>query len=170
MKKKLYMVVALLVALVLTGGTFAYTATVDAIAGVGDLTQDSDLFAEVTDQVSVTWTDNVTAGTSGTVGTGDLWKVDRDTLFSGDVQVTVYLINTGELAQTYEHLNMKIDTTSGSPTSVLLSLVNGKATFILSASTTNVTLNGGGWATHQSIQTSYLEPDLWCEVTQVGVH
>ncbi len=168
MKKKLYMVVALLVALVLTGGTFAYTATVDAIAGVGDLTQDSDLFAEVTDQVSVTWTDNVTAGTSGTVGTGDLWAVDRDSTFTGDVQLTVYLTNSGDLVQTYEHLNMEIGTTSGTPSDMLLTLVNGKVSFILSASTANITLDGGGWTTHQSIGTT-VEPDLWCEVSQVGL-
>ncbi len=170
-KKKLYMVIALLIALVVTGGTFAYAATVVANTDLGTLTKVSSAFAAVTAVTdNMTWTDNVTQDTVGSVGTSELFDVARNSDFTGDMQVTVYLTNSDKLVQAYQHLNMVIDATNATPSSSLLTLANSKVTFLISGTSSDIDLNGGTWQTHISYGAgAEVGPDMWAEVTQIGI-
>ena len=176
MKRKLYLILALLVALVLTGGTFAYTASVIANNSPSSaLVKGSDAFAGVTAGSAITWTDNVTEDTPVDVpATGTLFTVTGSGDYTGTLQVTVYLTNTDELAQCYQFLNMNIAPTGGSPSpsALLLTLENGEVSYTIASDNTTpsvIGINGGGGHTVLSFGTNAdPEPDFWCEVVPIG--
>ncbi len=172
MKRKLYLLTALLVALVVSGGTFAYTASVVAYDDSGSaLNLGSDAFASVTAGSTITWTDNVTQDTPVDVPAGDtLFTVAGSDNYTGSLQVTVYLTNTDELAQCYQFLNMKITPTGGTPSALLLTLENGEVTYkVASASAGNVALNGGSGHTVIDFGAdAEVEPNFWLEVVPIG--
>lgn len=166
MRKRLYLVIALLVALAVTAGTFAYTQTSATTgptiikAGVGgafatvSTTEPIDGSTYVTGNASPSWSPSVDA--AGSITEGDLYYIDVGT-YTGDILVTIYLNNPAALLKNYSFLNMAIcaygaiynETTStwsweGSPISQFmnggyncyLTLTNGYVSFILKASET----------------------------------
>jgi hypothetical protein len=158
MKRKLYLMVALLVALAVAGGSFAYTATSGSISA--EVTTGSSSFADITTTkpsgfpetdkygVAPNWTPVV--NTAGGITPGRLYYIDPKN-YTGDLLVMLYLTNVGDLAKGYSYLNMgvnfyKADTgwteeTSRTGTApdltYYLTLSNGYVTFILPAA--------GGW-------------------------
>jgi len=74
--------------------------------------------------------------TLGEVPTGDLFTVNPNPAYSGDLQVDVYLSNTSNLAKAYQYLNMELYLESSvsaneTPNHRLITLQNGRAAFTL---------------------------------------
>ncbi len=182
--RKPLFVTAILLALAITGGLFAYTWTTASVT-IAVTTATSD-FATVTG--------NTTGGAAmdyqpfgryrGNIPAGTLFNVDPAEGYSGDLEVTVYLSNPDELTQNYRFWMIRLQLTDGSnPVDAqggtqVLSLNNGQASFYWpSANYTDATeyyveATGGsyiglpwvgtGWASTYS-------PLLFCEVTQAGL-
>jgi hypothetical protein len=121
---------ALLLALAITGGVFAYgfvTGLVPPITGVGQ-----PIFANVTlftpDSIG-----NVTAGTWGNITARSLANITRHANYTGDMTFMVYLVEAGDLARSFQHLNLRMNiTTVGVPTipvERLITLHNARAVF-----------------------------------------
>ena len=116
---------------------------------------------------------------SGNVPTGDLFEVIEDSGYSGDLQVRVYLTNTGSLQKAYDELNLELyledsEEADKTPNYQLLTLENGVATFTLKdpiGDTHTLSVIGGNY-TLNSRETSEWEsgwtvtPELYCEATQ----
>jgi hypothetical protein len=73
---------------------------------------------------------------TGEVSTGDLFTVIPSPLYSGDLQVDVYLNNAGSLIKAYQYLNMEVHlegsvSANQTPNHRLITLQNGRATFTL---------------------------------------
>ncbi len=174
MKKLL--IIAIIAALVTTGGTFAFaqqtsTTTITATSIGED-------FATVTENLTVT-VPTVFGDYSGTWSTGSLFTVDPSTSFTGDLLIRVYLTNTGALARQYEHINMKLEfwdsdnTTADEQGEVqVLTLQNSEAFFTWENGTGNgpynVVLNGGSFRLfpYKSLSDSSYQPQLWMEIRQ----
>jgi hypothetical protein len=116
---------------------------------------------------------------SGNTPTGDLFEIDEDADYNGDLQMRVYLTNTGSLQKAYDELNIELyledsEEAGETPNYQLLTLENGVVTFTLKdpigdSHTLSVT---GGTYTRTSRETSEWEaewtvtPELFCEATQ----
>ena len=97
---------ALLLALALTAGVFAYTyttasATISAIA-------DED-YAAVEPEETLEYSTRVFGHYRGDIPSGKLFKITPDADYTGDLNVKVYLVNADELTLAYKHLNMKFE-------------------------------------------------------------
>jgi len=118
---------------------------------------------------------------SGSVPTGDLFDITPDTDFSGDLALKVYLVNTGDLAKAYDHLNMNLylegSVEAGeTPNYRTLTLENGWVVFNLkdySPGTYTLSVSGGDYEL-VSRDTSEWEagwtvtPELYCQIVQRG--
>ncbi|MBA7635582.1 hypothetical protein ES703_43186 [subsurface metagenome] len=115
----------------------------------------------------------------GDVPTGDLFEVVEHVDYTGDLVVTVYLNNSGNLTKAYQSLNLELylegSVEAGeTPNYRLLTLENGVATFItVGGGSDNHTLSvTGGTYTLTSREPLEWEtgwtvtPELYCEVTQ----
>jgi hypothetical protein len=119
---------ALLLALAITGGVFAYGfvagwVTLPAVA--------QPPFANVTPFAPLT-IGNVSAGTWGNISTRLLANVTRPAHYTGDLTMRVYLVNAEELARSYEHLNLRMDILIAgvvTPPERLLTLHNAQVAF-----------------------------------------
>lgn len=164
MKRKLYLMVALLVALAVTGASFAYTATSVSVS----TTITETTFASVTTTVPTNWTAKHGAapswtpivGTAGSIGNGDLYYIDTRG-YTGSILVMLYLANPAELARTYSYLNMGVnvwktdgktweeetEVTGKAPDNLnyFLTLSNGYVSFILPAGKYAITIDVGSW-------------------------
>lgn len=186
--RKPLLVGALLLALAITGGLFAYTYTTASIkltpgAGYAE-------FATVEPtSANVTWP-SMWMRWKGPVPTGDLFTIDPAASYTGDLVIKVYLTNVDYLVKGYHFLNMRLQLWDGAGgtgnnmthwqsgsdvghTWKLLSLENGVATFALktyvATTTYYIYLDGGSFHTHPwraFIDPSYVSPELYCEVTQ----
>jgi len=136
-KKKLYLIAALVLALVLSGGLYAYAYTTAAgTIGIAEPTGDIATHNETATQPD--W-DSVTANlsentTCGEVPTGDLFEVTPNPSYNGDLQLGVYLTNTASLIKAYQYLNMEVyvegsESADETPNYRLLSLQNGLVNF-----------------------------------------
>ncbi|MFC1915936.1 hypothetical protein ACFLW4_04500 [Chloroflexota bacterium] len=177
---KRYMVTALLLALAVTGGTFAYayTSTTTALT-VTDATED---FAQVTANMTVP-SYTVFGSYRGAIQAGNLFNVIPRTGYPGDVEVSVYLSNIDQLGTTYGLFLLRVElrNAAGSKMDVegitkCLSLSNGVVSFTadnLTAGTEYFIYTTGGiyrtfpWA-YLTSQTQYA-PSLYAEVIQVGI-
>lgn len=152
MKKKSFLVVAILVVGVASAISFAMTqtsATVSlTISGGG-----SSSFIDVTTEGTQKWTDAVASwtpieDTAGGISTpGDLYYLEPyTTTGTVDALAFVYLTNAGELAECYSYLNMGLnlwqstgggytEKTSGDEPDEWLTLSNGYVSFELSTAT-----------------------------------
>ncbi len=183
--RKPLFVTALLLALAITGGLFAYTWTTASVT-IAVTTATSD-FASITG--------NTTGGAAmdyqpfgryrGNIPAGTLFNTTPTTGYSGDLEVTVYLANPDELTQNYRFWMLRLELEDGTGTNVdaqggtqVLSLNNGQASFYWPSS--NYTAGteyyvkatggsyiglpwvGAGWASTYS-------PLLFAEVTQAGL-
>jgi len=117
--------------------------------------------------------------TEGDVPEGNLYDITPNTNYTGDMQIRIYLVNTGNVLKAYRYLNMELYVKNSleadeSPRYQLLSLQNGVASFNIqggAAASYTVEVWGGSysltsddsstWATGWSIT-----PEFYCEVTQ----
>ena len=183
-----FLVGALLLALAVTGGVFAYgwiNSTTTLVAAVA--TED---FAAVTKN-----SDNIPAWTpygffkGAITGPAPLFDVSTSASgYSGDLVVTVSIANADELVKCYRMLAMKLELVkssdnvvqdineSGAPGDdddyVLLTLSNGEVSMFPGGSADNFTvrLKNGFYITHiyksGNWGSSYEDPVLFCEVAQ----
>jgi hypothetical protein len=144
-KRRLYLVVALGLILVLSGGAFAYTYTT-AVGTIGVGEPSADVATCNTSAGQPNWgsvTDNLSENTTcGEVPTGDLFDVVPNAAYSGDILVGVYLTNAANLTRAYKYLNMKLyldgsEESGETPSYQVLSLQNGRANFSLSGITSS---------------------------------
>ncbi len=173
-RKARYLVVALLLALSVTGGMFAYLQTTASVTlGV---TRAAD-FASVSANMTVpTWT--VFGKYKGTIPSGDLFTIIPDTAYTGDMVATVYIANADELAYVYRVFAMRISVYDNTDAKVvgpeLLTLGNGEVDLPMDVGIYTppftVKLDGGFYVSHGfygwSITSGYEDPLLWCDVVQ----
>jgi hypothetical protein len=123
---------ALLLALAITGGVFAYGFVGGMVipfpAGVGH-----PLFANVT-SLTPTGIGNVSAGTWGNITERSLANITRHANYTGDMTFRVHLVDAGDLARSFQHLNLRMNITAlatpfPAPTERLITLHNAEATF-----------------------------------------
>lgn len=117
--------------------------------------------------------------TGGEVPVGDLFDIVPHPDYTGDLLVSLYLVNTPALLKAYQYLNLKInvpDSTEGSgvPHYRILSTENGVVTFNIdggSALQYKVMVTGGGYQLISDDPATWepgwsIVPELYCEVTQ----
>ncbi len=112
---------------------------------------------------------------SGEVPIGEVFDIAVNEAYTGDVAVTLYLLNTGSLVKAYRYLNIMVEL-EGSVGGVyqLITLENGVANFTLenvagltrtlsvtSGSYVLVSGDPSGWSSGWSVI-----PELYCEITQ----
>ena len=172
---KRFLLIALVAVLVITGGVFAFTfTTATATIGVSAPTSD---FAAIT-------AGNITAPTvfgkfTGTWPTGDIYTITPDPNYTGDLVVTVFLVNAGELIRYYHHLNMELEfqdsansTADEQGEAQVLNLQNSQVQFTWAYSPTgspySVKLTGGSFRLHpfKTLTGGSYQPQIWAEITQ----
>ncbi len=172
---KRLLILALIAVLVITGGMFAYTFTT-ATATIGVTAPTSD-FATVT-------ADNVTAPTvfgkfTGTWPGSALFTITPDPGYNGDLVITVYLVNAGELIRYYQHLNMSLEFQDSTNTTVdeqgatqVLNLQNAQVMYTWAngsgTAPYKVQITGGGYRLHpfKTLTGGSYQPQIWAEITQ----
>ena len=180
---------ALLISLLISGGVFAYTWT-SASASIGGVAKND--IAEVSVE-NVPDLGDVYGHYRGEIPVDgnpvDVFKIDIEDEYTGDLQVDVYLTNVHDLSKVYKHINMKLQlvdyegdvlhTTSGHEWE-LLTLENGRVKLdldksLITSPTDNsivyVKLLGGGFTTHNQELMPWTEgyalsPVMFCDVTQ----
>ena len=105
-RKGLFFIGAILLALAITGGVFAYGATTATVT-LG-LTDKAD-FASVTALAGPTW--NVWGNYKGAVTAGDLFTITPETSWTGNMSVVLTIGNAHELVEAYRILVLAIDVT-----------------------------------------------------------
>ena len=126
-------------------------------------------------QVFVAVDYTIEAITEGEVPTGDLFDITTHGQYTGDLGVTVYLLNTGSLIKAYNYLNIKLeleDSVEG--TYLPLTFNNGVATFKLEGSpgaTRTLSVTGGSYSLVSGDPAEWqpgwsIIPELHCEITQ----
>ena len=136
MKKKAYLIIALLLALLVSSGLYAFTYTTatstiliaqppgNVVSCNATSTQPD--WDSILDELA---SENRTCGE---VPTGNLFNINPDTTYSGDLVAKVYLVNTGNLTKAYSYLNMKLYLAGSveaeeTPNYRMLTLQNGEA-------------------------------------------
>lgn len=140
MKKKSHLIIALVLALLVSSGLYASAST----AATGTIPVDEPLGDIVSSNATATQPDwdsvlNDLASenkTCGEVPTGGLFTINPEATYGGDLIGKVYLANTGNLTKAYSYLNMKLylgdsDEAGETPGYRLLTLQNGEAAFTL---------------------------------------
>ncbi len=172
-RKGLFFIGAILLALAITGGVFAYGATTTT-AGL-TLTAQSD-FAEVAAAGSPpTW--DVFGSYKGKVTAGDLFTVTPDTNWTGDMSVLLTLTNSHELVAAYRILVLEIEIydSNASPVQVgtteYLTMANGEVSIEFSPTADppyDVRLTDGFYITHRGGWTplNAEDPSIFAQVLQ----
>jgi hypothetical protein len=179
-KRGFYFATALLVALVATGGLFAYAYTTASTSITA--TSKSNDFATVTVNNTMS-AYNVFGSYRGSIGAGHLFSVKPASGYTGDVEVNVYLTNVDELSRNYGLFLMRlefVDSTNATfdleKIEKPLTLNNGVVTFLcdnLTGGTTYYVRCVGGvyrafpWAFLSG--TTIYSPNVLCEVVQAGL-
>ena len=174
---KKFLIIALIALLAVTGGMFAYTFTT-ATATIGVMAPESD-FANVTANASYSVPDPTFGKFTGTWPAGKLFTVTPDDNYTGDLVITVYLVNTGELIRQYHHLNLALKYTDNAGAMAdeqcetqVLSLQNAQVLFTWTSGNGTIPFSvdvvGGGYRLHpfKTMTGGSYEPQVWCEVTQ----
>jgi len=138
-KRRLYLVAALGLILILSGGAFAYTYTT-AVGTINVGAPSSDVATSNVSSSQPNWS-SVTANlsentTCGEVPTGDLFNIIPNAAYTGDLVTNVYMANTAELTKAYSYLNIKLYLEGSAeadqtPNYRLLTLKNGDTAFNL---------------------------------------
>ena len=172
-RKGLFFIGAILLALAITGGIFAYGATTDIV----DLTLDaqSDFAAVLEAATPPSW--DVWGSYKGAVTAGDLFTVTPDAAWTGDMSVVLTLTNAHELVAAYRILVFEIEIydSAGTPAKVgtteYLTMGNGEISIEIDQTgftapyTVEITdgfyiTHRGGWATNAE------DPSIFCQVLQ----
>jgi len=138
-KKKLYLITAFLLVLIISGGVYAYTYTT-AVGTINVAQPTADVATCNASASQPDWssvTDNLSENTTcGEVPTGDLFEITPNPAYTGDLLANVNLTNVGSLIKAYQYLNMKVyvagsASANETPDYQLVSLQNGQANFSL---------------------------------------
>ena len=172
---KRFLIIALAALLIVTGGMFAFTFTT-ATTTIGVSAPTSDFATVTAGSISAP---TVFGKFTGTWPTGDLYTITPDPAYTGDLVITVYLVNTGQLIRQYQHLNMALefqDTNNATADEQgeiqVLNLQNAETLFTWASgngtSPYSVKLTGGGYRLHpfKSLTGGGYAPQIWCEITQ----
>ncbi|OGO42504.1 MAG: hypothetical protein A2137_04730 [Chloroflexi bacterium RBG_16_58_8] len=137
------------------------------------------LKAAVGTQVYVEVNYQIPAITEGEVPSGNLFDIEPNPAYSGDLLVTVYLTNTGNLRKAYQYVNIKLylagsEEAEETPNYKILSMENGVVVFNLEGAVSGnrtIQVVGGSyrlisddsdnWGTEWSIT-----PETYCDVSQ----
>jgi hypothetical protein len=182
--KKPVFVTALMLALAITGGLFAYTwTTASATLSVTPATSDfASVAANTTGIANVTW--QPFGRYRGTIPAGNLFDVTPTTGYNGDLEVTVYLANPDELSSNYRAWLLRLQLIDGSnPVDAqmgtqVLSLNNAEASFYWPSAnytpgtTYYVRCTGGSYVGLPWVGTGWpstYDPLLFVQVTQAGL-
>ena len=177
---KRYLVTALMLALAVTGGTFAYAYTSATTSlTVSDASVD---FAEISANMTVP-NYNLFGSYRGGIQAGNLFNVTPSSGYPGDIEVSVYLSNIDQLSTTYGLFLLRVEFVdeNGDPMDVegitkSLSLNNGVVNFAadnLTAGTMYYIKTTDG--VYRTFPWAYLNgknqyaPQLYAEVGQVGM-
>ncbi len=173
---KKILIIALIALAVVTGGAFAYTfTTATATIGVSAPTSD---FANITAGSSIT-APTVFGKFTGTWPSSTIFDITPTENYTGDLVVTVYMVNTGQLVRQYQHVNMTLEfqdstnsTADEQRTAQVLNLQNAQVMFTwengIGTGPYKVVLTGGGYRLHpfKSLTGGSYQPQIWCEITQ----
>ena len=138
MTRKFKLLMALLLALIVSGGVYAYAyTTAGGIIGVAEPTADF-ATANIT-ETQPDWNsvlDDLASDnkTFGEVPNGPLFDVSPNAVYSGDLVVNVYLANSANLTKAYRYFNMKLylsgsEEAEETPNYRMLTLQNGEVDF-----------------------------------------
>jgi hypothetical protein len=200
MKKKMVFTLAAILLVAVTTLTFAHTSTaasvnitaahngdpslVQSVGSVGDVVPNTVQLKYSTGssapftQVSPTW--NPLQNYAGNITAGDVYYVDA-TPYAGDIRVTIYLTNSGQLYQDYTYLNLKVNVWTGSGSSWTqgtlvadatdatdyITLDKGMASFILQGNAKYcISIDDGDYyCIHTTVDGSHsLSPDFYLDV------
>ena len=170
-RKGLFFIGALLLAVAITGGIFAYGATTATIGLT--LADYGDFVAVALPAGQPTW--NVFGSYRGRVATGNLFEITPEANWTGDMGVVLTLANAEELVEAYRILVLEIEITdtggAGSQvgTTEYLTMGKGEVEFEFSQTTGSymVELTGGFYITHRGGWTTGQEdPNILCQVLQ----
>ena len=138
-------------------------------SGGGDV-ECTQVYVEVEYQLTIT---------SGVVPSGQLYSVTPASGFTGDLTVSLYLVNTNALQKAYKYLNMEAYLSNSveagdTPSYRVISLANGTATFTIqggAAAQYNLSIVGGGYAVISDNVSNWaagwtVTPEFYCEVSQ----
>ncbi|MFC1940821.1 hypothetical protein ACFLWL_00180 [Chloroflexota bacterium] len=175
-KRPAVMLTAFLVTLAISGGVFAYTyTTATATISIGAVTSD---FATVS--VNSSYSPPTVFGKfTGIWPTGYLYDIVPADGYTGDLVITVYIANTGNLVRYYQHVNMLMEFQDSTGTKMddqqsakLLTLQNAEAEFYWSSgngtSPYYIKMTGGGFRLYRwkTLTGGSVTPIIYCEVTQ----
>lgn len=172
-KRNLFLLGALALALVITGGMFA--GAWFSAANDGSITTEAD-FADVS-ATALTITD-VQGGESGNVAAQTIFTITPAGNYTGELLVTVYLTNAPDLTSTFESLQLKVKSAFqggglGLTDWQIISLDNESVIIPVTGYTGgtpfDVTVEGGTWHAQPDIATNDPDLDLYCEVSQRGL-
>ncbi len=184
--KKLYLVLALLVALGVTAVSFAATAPSASVT----TTVSGGNFVSVTSTIPAAWTAPSgygsapawmpIAGTTGSITKGSIYWIDPKD-YTGDLLVTLYLNNPADLTKAYSYLNMAVmvlgssngttwSEASGFKTSGnysnYLTLTNGYVSFVLPGGSKYLIAIDGGPYYCVSTTGGSLSPSFYIDIRQ----
>lgn len=167
---------SLLLALVITGGLFAYAYTVASITiTAGAVTSD---FAAVSANATGVASYSFWGKQRGAIESGMLFDITRESTYTGDLEVSVYLSNVDELQKDYAFWMLRVELTDINGNKVdqegatqVLSLDSPFASFICDnwTATRYVECEGGSFRAFPAVHglTGY-NPLIFCEVLQTG--
>lgn len=168
-RKGLFFIGAILLALAITGGVFAYGATTATMDILLDIQPD---FAEITGGSVTAW--DVFGTHKGSVGTGTLFTVDLDTNWTGNIAVLVTIANAQDLVEAYRILVLEVEVQDSLGANIggpeYLTLGRGEIDMDVDYTANEpytVELIGGYYITHRGGWTDGQEdPTLMCQVLQ----
>jgi len=179
-KLRLYLATALMLALAITGGLFAYAYTQDVATITASLTTGD--FANVTDCTTFP-SYNVFGSYRGALPEGYLFEILPTTGYPGDIAVNVYLSNIDELGKHYGLWMMRVQIVDSSNVTIdkedatkILSLRNGAVSFVSDemppGATYYVRSDGGVYRSHCfAYITGFgaVNPQITAEILQAGL-
>lgn len=171
---------AFLLALAITGGLFAYTATTDTIT-LGVTGVDSDFGSVTENATGLTPSSYAFLGKlRGAIGTGMIFDLTKHANYTGDVEVHVYLANPDELSENYSFwlLRVKLQDINGNWMTTdgktqVLSLNSPSVVFASDNASAiwpaYVYVEGGAYrAISSSLWSTVYNPLIFCEIVQAG--
>ena len=170
-RKGLFFIGAILLAVAITGGIFAYGATTATIGLT--LADYGDFVAVALPAGQPTW--NVFGSYRGSVSTGNLFTLTPEANWTGDMSVILTLANGQDLVEAYRILVLEIEIwdSAGTPAQVGTTeyLTTGKAEVEFEFSQTTgpytVQITDGWYVTHRGGWTTGQEdPTIFCQVLQ----
>ena len=141
MKKKFQLIMALLLALIISGGVYAYAyTTAGGTIGITEPTEEAFATVNAT-ETQPDWNsvlDDLASDnkTCGEVPNGTLFDISPSAAYSGDLVTNVYLANAANLTKAYRYLNMKLylgasEEAGETPDYRMLTLQNGETGFTM---------------------------------------